>query len=306
MKLKVLRRNLLKLSFKVVMSFYAYASRNKRNTYLLMIVFLLLISFIGWFLGYLWSNSLVGLFISVSLVLFYYFLIFSKGDELVLSLAHARQVTKREYPFLFNTIEGLSIAAGIKPPKAFVIDSSALNAFATGLTPDKGCLVFTTALLEKLSREELEGVVGHEISHLVNQDSKFMMITALLVGVLVMLSYIGLRASFFRRGSEDNKNGLIVLLGFLSMLLAPLLAQLLKFAVSREREFLADASSVKLTRNPHGLISALKTISDSPPMRVNPSISHLFINNPFSHDKVSKLFSTHPPISERIKRLEKM
>jgi heat shock protein HtpX len=231
----------------------------------------------------------------------------------------ARPVTKGEYPYLYNTIEGLALSAGVPTPKAYVIDDSALNAFATGRDPKHASITVTTGLLKVMNRQELEGVIAHEMSHVKNYDIRFMMLTTVLVGLVTLLSDFILRSMWYGRGGgrrdEGGRGGqaqiLLLLVGFLFALLAPFIGQLIRLAISRQREYLADANAAVLTRYPPGLASALEKIRKDPDPLVdnaNKATAHLFISTPFRDETgfVVNLFSTHPPIAERIKRLREM
>ena len=237
------------------------------------------------------------------------------SDKLVLAMSRAREVSPKEYPHLYNTVEGLAIAAGMPKPRLYVIDDTAPNAFATGRDPDHSVIAVTTGLLEKMDRLELEGVVGHEMSHIRNYDIRFMTLTVVLVGVVVLLSDWLLRSFWWggRSREEGNGGGFIILMviGLVMAILAPVIAQLIKLAISRRREYLADANGALLTRYPAGLASALKKIAADPePLEVaNKATAHLYISPPKQRGltgKVRELWSTHPPTEERIKRLEAM
>jgi len=240
------------------------------------------------------------------------------SDRVVLAMSRARPVEKAEFPYLYNVVEGLALAAGIPAPKCYVIEDTAPNAFATGRNPEHSVVVVTTGLLEKLNRLELEGVVAHEMSHIRNYDVLLQTLTVVMVGVVALLSD-WMRRSYWwggmrRQGSDRERGGgaggLIVALGLVLAVLSPLAAQLIRLAVSRRREFLADASGALLTRYPAGLASALRKIAaDKEPLEAaNKATAHLYIVNPLKDlgGAVNRLFSTHPPIEERIAALEKM
>jgi len=231
------------------------------------------------------------------------------GDKLVLSLNHARPASRKEFFDFYTVTENLSMADQIPVPKIYVIDSTAPNAFATGRDPNHAVVCATTGLLEKLDRTELEAVIAHELSHVKNYDIRLMTIVSILIGSLSILINMASNSFFFGRNkdSEDNNNPIFAILGILMIILAPIIAQLIQLAISRRREFLADASAVKLTRQPSGLISALKKISqDSTKLETaSTATASLYISNPFK-GKMASLFSTHPPIEDRIKNLEQM
>jgi len=244
------------------------------------------------------------------------------GDKIVLGLAGAKEVTKDDEQQLHNVVEEMAIAAGLPKPRVYVIETPALNAFATGLKPEKAAIGVTRGLLQKLNRDELQGVIGHEMGHIANDDIVYMTAVGVIVGLVVVISDVGLRSMRFmsfggrsRSSSSDSKGGgaaalvmLVILLVFL--ILAPIAAKLLQMAISREREYLADATGVKFTRNPLGLIGALKKIegSDARFDGAPKSIQHLFITNPFKNfgEKAGAMFSTHPAISLRIERLQNL
>lgn len=240
------------------------------------------------------------------------------SDKIVLAISRARPVEKSEFPYLYNVVEGLAIAAGIPAPRCYVIDDTAPNAFATGRNPKNSVIVVTTGLLEKLNRAELEGVVAHEMSHIKNYDVLLQTLVVVMVGVVALLSDWMVRTFWWgggrRRSSERGRGGgaagVFVIVGLVLAALSPLISQLVRFAVSRKREFLADASAAMLTRYPPGLASALRKLAaDREPLEAaNKATAHLYIVNPLLDigGPVNKLFSTHPPIEERIAALEKM
>ena len=289
---------------------------NKIRSVILISFFIIIIGFLGAVFGLYVGNLTFGVFIAVSISIFYSLIGFFSGDRMILGMSGAREVTKKEYPYLFHTIEGLSIAAGIPKPKAYVIEDSAINAFATGRDPKHASITVTTGLLKVMNRQELEGVVAHEMSHIKNYDIRFMMLTAVLVGIVTLLSDFLLRMFLWggkggKKGSKGNVTILLIALGLLLAILSPIIGELIKLAISRKREFLADANGAVFTRYPPGLASALKKIAKDPDPLVdqaNKATAHLFISTPFRKKPsvVAHLFSTHPPIEERIKRLESM
>ncbi len=299
------------------LNLYDQVRSNKRKTYFIIFLFLILIGVLGALLGYFWGNIYFGVGVAVIAGIFYTLIAFNTGDSMILSTTRARPVTKQEFPYLFHTVEGLAIAAGIPTPKCYVIDDSALNAYATGKDPEHASIVVTTGLLKKMNRQELEGVIAHEMSHIKNYDIRVMMLAAVLVGVVTLLSDFLLRTFLWggMRGRDRDENNslavIMILVGIALAVLSPLIAEMIKLAVSRRREFLADANAALLTRYPPGLASALRKIKDDPDPLVdhaNKATAHLFISNPFRKQKgfLTSLFSTHPPIDERIRRLEAM
>jgi len=305
---------------------YEVQSSNKFKSNLIVVLFLLF-SFVaiyilsqafGYYMGYeVGGLGYVGVALIVSgvstFVSYYY------SDKIVLGISKARKATKEEDNFFTSVVENISLGAGIPIPKLFVIDDSAPNAFATGRDPDHAVICATTGLLSKLTRTELEGVLAHEISHIRNYDIRLMSIVSVTVGLIALLGDWFFRASWHGRRSSDNedKNGfgaIILILGIVFAFLSPIIAQLIQLAISRRREFMADAGSVGITRQPQGLIAALTTISnDHEPLEVaNKATAHLYIVNPFKDksgravEKLAGLFNTHPPILERIATLQKM
>ncbi len=287
--------------------------QNKRNTIFLILAFSALVIGLSWILGeVLIGYGPLGIFIGMVFLIIYTIISYFVGDSIVLAISGAREVKKGEYPYLFNVIDGLSIAAGVPKPKAYVIDDTALNAFATGRDPQHSSIVVTTGILQKLDRSELEGVIAHEMSHIKNLDIRVMLIATVLVGVTALLSDVLLRGILWgRRDRESGKFDMALLaLGILLAILSPIIATLIQLAVSRQREYLADASGVMLTRNPQGLISALGKIGGDKEVleAANKATAHLYIDNPLKNRRslFDGIFSTHPPIADRIERLKKM
>lgn len=294
---------------------YTLAESNIRKTWLYLGCFLGLIIVIGWLVSYfsndqifLWAFSLFGVITS--------FTSFWFSDKIVLAMSRARPVEKEDNPELYRLVENLCITAGLPLPKIYVIDSPAPNAFATGRNPRHAVIVVTTGLLDKLERVELEGVISHELSHIGNRDVLLATIVVILVGLIIRMADLFFRARFWGGGRsqdrEEKGSSIFMLVGIIFLVLAPIMAQLLRFAISRKREFLADASGALLTRYPEGLARALEKISRAPePLRVaTNATAHLYIVNPFkgrqAQNWLMKLFSTHPPIEERVKALREM
>lgn len=232
------------------------------------------------------------------------------GDQIVLGLNHARPASRKEFFDFYTVTENLAMADQLPMPKIYVIDSSAMNAFATGRDPKHAIVCATTGLLNKLDRTELEGVIGHELSHVKNYDTRLMTIVSILIGTLSILINISSRSFLFGGGRDrDRENGgILAIVGIIMIIFAPIIAQLIQLAISRRREYFADASSVMLTRQPSGLISALKKISQDPNLleTASTATASLYINDPFKGNKLASMFSTHPPIADRIKALEAM
>ena len=291
---------------------------NKIKSIILILLFIILIISLGSVIGLIYNNMISGMVISLIISIIYVLIVFNSGDKMILKMSSARPVTKKEFPHLYHAIDGLAIAANIPPPKAYVIDDSAMNAFATGKDPKHASVTVTTGLLKVMNRQELEGVVAHEMSHIKNYDVRFMMLTIVLVGLVTLLSDFILRSFLWgghghrrRSDSGGSSHGLIIVIGLIFAVLAPLIGYLIKLAISRKREFMADANAAIMTRYPPGLAGALEKIKKDPdPLvdKANKATAHLFISTPFrkKHSFINKLFATHPPINERIKRLKEM
>ena len=297
---------------------YKQIASNKRKTWVLLIVFFLLLAIVGYAVGYLFMNSgFGGVTIAMILGFIYALTMIFQSTEIVMSMNGAREVDRNEEPVLYHVVEDMAMVAQIPMPRVYVIDDPGLNAFATGSNPQNAAVAATSGLLEIMNREELEAVIGHEVSHIRNLDIRISTIAVALASAITLLSSMAGRmmwwggASRSRRNSDRDSGGLEVIMLVISLLaivLAPLAATLVQLAISRQREFLADASSVELTRNPQGMINALLKLENSQPMthHVDDASSALYINNPQKPGFLKKLFYTHPPISERIERLKHM
>ena len=297
---------------------YKQIASNKRKTWVLLIVFFLLLAIVGYAVGYLFMNSGFGGVTLAMIIGFIYALtMIFQSTEIVMSMNGAREVDRNEEPVLYHVVEDMAMVAQIPMPRVYVIDDAGLNAFATGSNPQNAAVAATTGLLDIMNREELEAVIGHEVSHIRNLDIRISTIAVALASATTLLSSMAGRmmwwggASRSRRNSDRDSGGLEVILLVISLLaivLAPLAATLVQLAISRQREFLADASSVELTRNPQGMINALLKLENSQPMshHVDDASSALYINDPQKPGFLKKLFYTHPPISERIERLKHM
>ena len=297
---------------------YEQIASNKRKTWVLLIVFFLLLAIVGYAVGYLFMNSgFGGVTIAMILGFIYALTMIFQSTEIVMSMNGAREVDRNEEPVLYHVVEDMAMVAQIPMPRVYVIDDPGLNAFATGSNPQNAAVAATSGLLEIMNREELEAVIGHEVSHIRNLDIRISTIAVALASAITLLSSMAGRmmwwggASRSRRNSDRDSGGLEVILLVISLLaivLAPLAATLVQLAISRQREFLADASSVELTRNPQGMINALLKLENSQPMthHVDDASSALYINDPQKPGFLKKLFYTHPSISERIERLKHM
>jgi len=293
---------------------YTQAESNNRKTWLLITGFLVFIIALGWLFSYLLDNYIF-LILAVIIAVLQSFLSYWHSDKIILAMTHAKPIEKRDNPELYRIVENLSITAGLPLPKIYIIEERQPNAFATGRDQKHAVVAVTRGLLEKLDRVELEGVIAHELSHIGNKDMLLGTVVVILVGVVALLSNLFLRISFFgggRRSSRDSGGIIMLLSGIAAAILAPLAAVLIQMAISRKREFLADASGALLTRYPEGLSRALEKISaDSTPLKAaSTSTAHLFISSPFkgkqSQNWLTKLFMTHPPVEERIKALRGM
>jgi len=301
---------------------YEQIAANKRKTVLLIFGAIVLLGAVGYVLGLWYGSGIYGLVGAVALAVVLSLGSFFGGDRLVLASTRAREVTPQEQPRLHNIVEGLSIAAGIPKPRVYLIPEQAPNAFATGRNPEHSSVAVTEGLLATMNRVELEGVIGHELSHVVDRDILVGTVVATLVGAVVLISEFFMRSWWWggvrgRRGGDRSGGGveaIIFAIGLVLLVLAPIIGQIVRLAVSRQREFLADAQGALLTRYPPGLASALRKIGAASgiPMRsANNATAHLWLNQPSriqgeGMGPLEKLFSTHPPIEERIRRLEEM
>ena len=289
---------------------YTHQSSNVRKTWLLMTVFLIVVIGIGWLFAEAQGDPSI-LYIAVAFAVLMNFFSYWYSDKIVIKMTGARPATDQEFPDFYNTVENLSITAGLPMPQIYVVDDPSPNAFATGRDPEHAALAATTGLLALLNKSELEGVIAHELSHIGNRDMLVSTVAVVLVGFVAIISDIFLRSRFhsFRSNDRDSKAGaLLLILALVAAILAPLGATLLQLAISRRREFLADASGALLTRYPEGLASALQKISQAaaPLQRASTATAHLFLANPFGPKRsLSNLFMTHPPMEARIAALLK-
>ncbi|MFL6033212.1 MAG: M48 family metallopeptidase [Rubrobacteraceae bacterium] len=293
---------------------------NRRNSLLLIASFLAFVAVFGYVIGWAWIGDPVGAIFGLVLAFIvgivtglatYY-----GGDRMVLAASRAREISHDEAPVLFNVVEEMAIAAGLSMPKVYIIDDSAPNAFATGRDPEHASVAVTSGLLEKLNRDELQGVIAHEMSHVGNFDIRYAMLVGILVGTTVLISDFFLRGLWLSGGGRGRSEGggyvqlIMIVIAIVFAILAPLFARLLQLSISRQREYLADASAVRLTRNPKGLADALQKISGDREVleAANRATAHLYIVNPVKgfEKRAKGLFSTHPPIEERIQILRFM
>jgi heat shock protein HtpX len=299
---------------------YNQIGANKWKSFAFIFGFIIFVLFLGWLLGTAFNDAYSILLIAAAFALCssvgsYYF-----SDKLVLGISGAKEIVKSDNPDLYNLVDNLCIGAGLPPPKIYIIEDSAPNAFATGRDPRHAVVAVTTGLLQKLDKPELEGVIAHELSHIGNYDIRLMTIVAVLAGTVVMMSDLFLRWSWWGGGRErEEKEGnqlqlIIFIVAIILVMLSPIIAQLIKMAISRKREFMADANGALITRYPEGLARALEKISaDKEPLEVaNKATAHLYIINPLKeHEGTARgwfagLFMTHPPVEERIKALRAM
>lgn len=288
---------------------YTHQDSNIWKTWVLMTLFFSLVIILGWLISNFYNNTAI-LYIAVLLAVLMNIFSYWFSDKIVLKLHKAKPVTRQEYFDLWNATENLSITAGLPMPKLYIIEDPAPNAFATGRNKEHAVIAVTTGLLEILDKGELEGVIAHELSHIGNRDILLSTVVVVMVGFVALLSDFFIRSQMWGSGSSRNNKGGAVLLviGLILAILTPIVATLIRLAISRKREFLADASGALLTRYPAGLASALGKISAKPmPMSTaNNATAHLFISSPFADKKKSglhKLFMTHPPVEERIRAL---
>jgi heat shock protein HtpX len=299
---------------------YTEVAKNKRNSTLLVLAFLTVTVILGWVFSRALNNSLI-LYIAAFSSILYTWISYYNSDKMVLAVSGAKQVKKSDAPELYRTLENLTITAGLPMPRLFIIDDTAPNAFATGRDPEHAVVCVTTGLLQKLNKKELEGVLAHELSHVGNYDIRLMSLVAVLVSVIALLSDFFLRWGWLMGGGDDdspggNSNPIFFIIAIVLALVAPIIGVIIQLSVSRKREYLADASGALLTRYPDGLADALEKISsDNEPLEAaNKATNNLYIINPMRANVEGKdargfaagLFSTHPPTTERVKRLRHM
>ena len=291
---------------------YQQIAQNKRKTIYVLIGFYVLVGLMGAALGYFcYGRATIGIAIAIGVGLFYMIMTLTQSTSIVMSMNNAHPVTEEQAPVLYHVVQDMAMVGKVPMPKVYIIDDPSPNAFATGPDPQHAAVAATTGLLERLNREELEGVIGHEISHIRNYDIRLQSTSLALSSAISYLANLGVNSFFWgrvNRDDDDNQSAIIAMIfSILTLILGPLAATLAQMALSRNREYLADAGSVELTRNPQGLIDALRAISDSEPMRnANTSSASLYIADPFKKGSWTHLFDTHPPIEKRIERLEHM
>ncbi|WP_099974576.1 zinc metalloprotease HtpX [Lactobacillus terrae] len=296
---------------------YEQIDRNKRKTYLIFTLFIILLMGISAFVGdFFFNNLYAGLIVGFLITLFYILTTYYQSTSIVMSMNNAKKTSEQENPLLWHIVEDMSMVANIPMPEVYIIDDPSPNAFATGRDPKHSAVAVTSGLLELMNREELEAVIAHEVSHVRNYDIRVSTIAIALSSAIIFLSYMISNMLFWARPMSDdresnNSNAEIIrlviwIVGIVFSFLGPMIATLIQFAISRNREYLADASGVELTRNPQGLISALEKLKDNskPMKKVDESSASLYISTPLKKKQRASLYDTHPPLDERIKRLQ--
>ncbi len=295
-------------------SFHDQISVNKWKSFFLIVIIFFVFLALGYVIslfydpGFFFIIMIISVIISISYILISYY----NSDKIALASVNAKPADRRQYSQFYNSVEGLALASGMPMPKLYVMNNPEINAFASGRSPEHAVICVTTGALQKLNKQELEGVLGHELSHIANFDIRFMTLTAVMVGMIAIISQLFLRSLWFRGGDrDDNKgNAILMIIGIILAVLAPIVVQLVQLAISRKREYAADASAVKFIRSPTGLIQALKKIKNErvpaeETRKISKAVAPLFISDPFKK-KIENLASSHPSIEKRIEILEKM
>lgn len=283
---------------------YKAIADNKRNTILIMAVFVGIISVIGWVVSYFYGNTNIAYFVIVGAMV-YALLQYYIADKLSIAMTGAQQIEKRDNPRFYRIVENLAITTGMPMPKVYIINDPAPNAFATGRDPRHAIVAATTGLIDIMDDSELESIMAHEMGHVKNYDIRISMIAFGLVSAIGVLTDIVLRMFIFGDRDNDNNSPVLMVVGIIALILAPIIAVVVQMAISRQREFLADATSAMTTRNPESLATAFEKLQKQgrPMQKQNTASAHLFISDPLKPGFISKMFSTHPPLAERIKRL---
>lgn len=286
---------------------YSHIASNKRKTVVLMAFFVLFVGFLGWLFGEFTGRPAITPYVLIG-ALVYVLISYVSGSRLALAMNGARQIAKRDNPRLWRIVENLAITEGLPMPKVYIIDDPALNAFATGRNPNHASVAVTTGLLKVLNDNQLEGVMAHELGHIKNYDMRVSLMAFAMVAVVSLLADVALRLTWFRSEDDDNNvSPIFVVVGLIFVMLSPLIASMIQLAISRQREYLADATGALTTRYPEGLAQALEKIAGNSTLRrQNPSTAHFFIANPLKGRSIAALFSTHPPVEDRIAKLRKM
>ena len=293
---------------------YSQIDSNKRKTIVLMAMFIIVIIALGYLFNYYYGDQSYGiLIIAVIIAIVMSLTSYFSGDKIALATAGAKQIDKEANLYVYRMVENLCITAGTPTPKVHIIEDSAINAFATGRDPEHASIAITQGAIDKLTNEELEGVIAHELSHIKNYDIRLMMVVIVCVGIITLLADFFIRMRFYGGGKSKGNNkagGIIILVGIILAILSPLFAKLIQLAISRKREYLADASGAMLTRFPEGLANALEKIKAQaqPLKKANHATAHLYIASPWANTKKSwlHLTATHPPIDDRINKLRQM
>lgn len=286
---------------------YKEIASNKRKTVFMMLFFIVITGALGWLFALYMGDARITPFVLAG-ALVYALITYFTGSRMALAFSGAKPIEKRDNPELYRLVENLAITEGIPTPKIYIIEDPAPNAFATGRDPKHASVAVTTGLLDIMDKSELQGVMAHELGHVQNYDIRLAMIVFALVAVISIIADTILRMTWFRDSDDDSGNSWVFIIGIIAAILAPIIALFIQTAISRKREFLADATGALTTRYPEGLASALAKIRDhgSVMQKQNASTAHLFFANPLKKASLSRLFSTHPPIDERIQRLEQM
>ncbi|MBM3205031.1 M48 family metallopeptidase [Candidatus Uhrbacteria bacterium] len=289
---------------------YRQIDSNRWKSRVLIAIFIGVLATAGYVYGEYTGAGYAGLVFALALSIGMTLISWFAGDKIVLATSRAQELTTREQsPYVWNLVENLCLSAGMPRPRTYIIDDPAPNAFATGRNPQKASIALTTGIIQLLENEELEGVIAHELSHIKNYDTRFMILVAVLVGSLSLLGHFFFRGSVFSgRDRDRGGGGWLAMIGLVFLIVSPIIGELIKFAISRKREYLADASGALLTRYPEGLARALEKIHghQKPVQNASTATAHLWIANPFSGHRFSKFFSTHPPIEDRVRELRKM
>jgi len=289
-------------------SFYDQIARNKRKSVFLMILVFIVLVALGYAISMAFSPAdfytimILSIIISISYILISYY----NSDKIALASVNAKPADRNQYRQYYDSVEGLTLASGTPMPKLYIMENEQINAFASGRDYQHAVVCVTTGALKRLNKQELEGVLAHELGHIANYDIRFITLIAVMVGMISIISQMFLRSMWFRGNDREGKgNAIFILIGIALAILAPIVVQLVQLAISRKREFSADATAVQFTRYPPGLMNALKKIKNDKPMQVNKAVAPLFMSDPFRR-KISNWLSTHPPIDMRIKILEQM
>lgn len=298
------------------LSFHDQIQKNKLKSIFLIVFILFVFVIIGYVIGMTLGREYFTIIMIVSIIIsiLYVWLGYYFSDKIALASVNAKPASEREYREYHNLVEGIALASGIPKPKLYIMDDPHINAFASGRDPTHAVICVTTGSLNKLDKHELEGVLAHEMSHIANFDIRFLTLTAVLVGMVAIISEIFLRSLWMVDNKDNKRNVILIIIGIILAILAPIVVNLVQLAISRRREYTADSTAVKFTRTPTGLLKALKKIQNeiySPremtdeKHRISKAVAHLFISDPFKR-KIQNIFSTHPPIEDRIKILERM